>query len=258
MGRCGVSAAEKWARFPLLAFDTESTGVDPLNDRIVQAALVELHPGQRPITSTYLVDPGIDIPQAATEIHGITREHAAANATHTPAQMLFEVSGRLARWMGQRRPVVVFNAPYDVTLLEAENLRHGQPTLLDRMGLGKVSPIVDVYVLDKYVDPYRKGGRKLAQVAEHYGVIHAGEHDATTDAIAVARIFPRLMAKHARKFPGMTLPALHSEQVRWRRAQADGLREYFDKKGIEHDGVDPGWPVYMGLQRHYAGEVVPA
>ncbi|UUW88436.1 exonuclease domain-containing protein [Pimelobacter simplex] len=253
-----MSAAAKWAGFPVLAFDTESTGVDPLNERIVQAALVELHPGQRPVTATYLVDPGIDIPVEASEIHGITREHAAANATHTPEQMLFEISGRIARWLGQGMPVVAFNAAYDMTLLEAENMRRGQPTLLDRLGMGKVTPIVDIFVLDKFADPYRKGGRKLAQVCEHYGVVHAGEHDATADAIAAARIFPRLMAKHIRKFPGMTLPALHAEQVKWRRQQADGLREYFDKKGIEHDGVDPGWPTYLGLQRHYSGQTVPA
>jgi DNA polymerase-3 subunit epsilon len=253
-----VSAAEKWANFPLLAFDTESTGIDALNERIVQAALVELRPGHRPVTATYLVDPGIDIPAEASEVHGITREHAAANATHTAEQMLFEVTGRIARWLGQGFPVVAFNAAYDFTLLEAENLRRRQPTLLDRLGNGKAAPVLDVFVLDKFADPYRKGGRKLAQVCQHYGVIHAGEHDATADAIAAARIFPRLMAKHIRKFPGMTLQALHTEQVKWRRQQADGLREYFEKKGIEHDGVDPGWPVYLGLQKYYSGAAVPA
>lgn len=254
-----MRASDKWAGFPVLAFDTESTGIDVLKERIVQAALVEIHPGHRPVTSTYLVDPGIDIPAEATEVHGITREYAAANATHSPAQLLFEVSGRIARWLGQGFPVVAFNAAYDITLLEAENLRHNQPTLLDRLGgSSKITPILDVFVLDKFADPYRKGGRKLAQVCKHYDVVHAGEHDATADAIAAARIFPRLMAKHVRKFPGMTLPALHNAQVGWRREQADGLRAYFDKQGIEHDGVDPGWPTYLDLQKYYSGLPVSA
>jgi DNA polymerase-3 subunit epsilon len=37
--------------------------------------------------------------------------------------------------------------------------------------------------------------------------------------------------------------------VTWRREQADSLRAYFDKNGIEHDGVDPGWPVHTSLQQ---------
>lgn len=252
-----MSAAEKWAGMPLLAFDTESTGADPLTARIVQLALVEFRPGHRPVSSTMLVDPGVDIPDEASAVHGITRDHAATHATHPdPAAMLFEASWRIAVWLRHGWPLVAFNAAYDVTLLEAENLRHRQPTLLDRLGMGRVQPILDVFVLDKYADPYRRGGRKLAQVCQQYGVVHAGEHDATADAVAAARIFPRLMAQHARKFPGHTLSSLHEAQVGWRRDQANSLREYFDKKGIEHDGCDVGWPTQLRLQRYYAGEAV--
>lgn len=245
--------SSKWSEFPLLAFDTESTGIDALQERIVQLALVEIRPGQRPKATTYLVDPGIDIPEAASEVHGITREHARANATHTPEQMLFEATGRIALWLGRGFPVVAYNAAYDFTLLEAENARHGIDTLVSRLGRGKVSPVVDPHVLDKYADPYRKGGRKLTDVCNHYQVRHTGAHDAGADALAAARLFPRVMAKHARKFPGQTLPGLHQAQIGWRKAQMDGLRDYFDKKQIEHDGCDGGWPLYDRLTRVPAG-----
>lgn len=233
-------AAKKWADFPMLGFDTETTGVSPDQDRIVTAALVEIHPGRRPVTTSYVVDPGIDIPPEATEVHGYTRERAIAEQTHTPEQLLFEVTGRLALWMGHGYPIVGFNLAFDLTLLEAENHRHGVDTLAAR---GSIQPVVDVYVLDKFADPYRKGGRKLDQVCATYGVTHVGAHDAGGDALAACRLWPRIMAKHSRKFPGMTLPALHQAQIGWRKAQMDSLRAYFDKNGTEHDGCNGDWPV---------------
>jgi DNA polymerase-3 subunit epsilon len=236
-----MTAAAKWAGFPMLGFDTETTGIDVHHDRIVTAALVECHPGQRPTITSYVVDPGTEISPEATAVHGYTRDRAAAEATHTPEQMLFEVTGRLALWMGHGYPIVGFNVSFDLTLLEAENQRHQVDTLAAR---GSIQPVVDVYVLDKFADPYRKGGRKLDQVCATYGVVHTGAHDAGGDALAACRLWPRLMAKHARKFPGMTLPALHQSQVGWRRTQMDGLRAYFDKQGTVHDGCDGGWPIH--------------
>ena len=237
-----MSAAEKWDNFPTLGFDLETSGVNVIEDRLVTAALVELQPGHRPQTTTWLANPGIDIPQAAADVHGITTAHAREHG-RDPGEVLFELTGRLALWLGHGQPVVTMNGSFDLTMLEVENKRHGVPTLIERLGVGKLQPIIDVLVLDKYADPYRKGGRKLVDLCRVYGVTHVGAHDAAGDALAACRIWPRIMAKHATKFRGQTLGGLHQSQVGWRKAQADGLREYFDKKGIEHDGVDPGWPL---------------
>lgn len=247
-----MSAAEKWAEFPVLALDTETTGVDVYGDRIFQLALVEVTPGKRPISTTYIVDPGVDIPPEATAVHGYTRQRAIAEQTHTPDQMLYEAAGKIAVWLGHGFPLVGMNLAFDLTLFEVECHRHGIDTLTSRLGRGKLSPVVDVLVLDKYADRYRKGGRKLTDLCATYGVRHTGAHDATADCLAAARIWPKLMAKHARKFPGMTLGALHQSQVKWRKDQADSLRAYFDKQGIAHDGVDGGWPLHSGLDRYLA------
>lgn len=242
-----MSAAEqaaKWARMPLLAFDTETTGVDVFNDRIVQAAVVKVAPEERPQATSWLADPGIDIPQAATDVHGITTDHARTHGMD-PGQMLFELTGRLAIWLGHGKPIVGMNLAYDLTLLEAENRRHGIDTLHDRLGPGKIGPIIDVYVLDKHVDKFRKGGRKLEQICEVYGVRHVGAHDATGDALAAARIFPRLMAKHAETFRGFTLAALHQAQIGWRRQQQISLAQYFARQG-DHEAsasCSTEWPI---------------
>jgi len=243
--------ASKWEGMPCLAFDVESSGISVWDDRIVQAALVDIRPEQRPATTTWLADPGIDIPAEATQVHGITTEHARANGVD-PGEMLFELTGRLALALGRGIPVVAMNGSFDLTMLEQENRRHGIDTLVDRLGPGKIQPILDVFVLDKYADPYRKGGRKLTDLCTTYGVHHVGAHDAAADALAAARLFPRIMAKHARKFPGHTLGSLHQSQIGWRRAQMDGLRAYFDKAGKPHDGCCGEWPIHTACARQEA------
>ena len=65
-----------------------------------------------------------------------------------------------------------------------------------------------------------------------------------------AALVPFLIEQFPEGWPAtarLRLGTLHEHQVTWRREQADGLRAYFDKNGIEHDGVDPGWPVYSTL-----------
>jgi len=237
-------SAGKWDGWDVLGFDLETTGVDIWNDRIVQAALVKIDAGTRPATRTWLVDPGIEIPEAASEVHGITTAKAQAEGGD-PGQMLFELVGPLALAMGHGRPVVGMNLSYDLTLLEAECQRHGVDGLAARLGhISKVGPIVDVLVLDKFADPYRKGGRKLEQLCQVYGVRHTGAHDAAGDALAACRLWPRIMAKHARKFTGLTMQSLHQKQIGWKREQMDGLRAYFDRQGTEHDGCCGEWPIH--------------
>lgn len=238
-----MATTSKWDGWDMLGFDLETTGVNVWTDRIVQAALVRIDAGQRPVTSTWLVNPGIEIPDEAAAVHGITTERAQAEGGD-PGQMLFELVGQLALAMGRGRPVVGMNLAYDLSLLEAECARHGVDGLIARLGVGKVSPVVDVLVLDKYADPYRKGGRKLEQLCAHYGVRHTGAHDAGADALAACRLWPRIMAKHASKFRGMTIASLHQSQVGWRKKQRDGLRDYFDRNGTVHDGCCGEWPLH--------------
>lgn len=251
-----TTTTSKWAGMPMLAFDTETSGVDTLTDRIVTAALVRIDPGHRPVVTKFVCDPGIDIPAEATAVHGYTRARAASEATHTPEQLLFEVAGALALAMGRGVPVVGFNVSYDLTLFEAECHRHGVDSLTARLGSGRLQPVVDVHVLDKHADPYRKGGRKLEQVCGHYGVRHTGAHDSAGDALAAARLWPRVMAAKQRGRAvfgsSLTLGQLHQLQVKARREQMDSLRAYFDRRGTEHDGCDGGWP----LQQRLAGALI--
>ncbi|NNC94375.1 MAG: 3'-5' exonuclease [Chitinophagales bacterium] len=59
---------------PICTFDIETTGIDIVNDRIVEIAAVKVFPDQRKEEISYRLNPTIPISKESTEIHGITNE----------------------------------------------------------------------------------------------------------------------------------------------------------------------------------------
>ncbi|QCX74930.1 DNA polymerase III subunit epsilon [Streptomyces sp. YIM 121038] len=57
-------ASGAWPGGPMLAFDVETTGLDPESARIVAAAVVAVGGDTAPETTAWLLDPGIEIPLA--------------------------------------------------------------------------------------------------------------------------------------------------------------------------------------------------
>ncbi|MER7500490.1 3'-5' exonuclease [Nonomuraea pusilla] len=230
-----------WHKGMLCAFDLETTGIDVEHDRIVTAciSLINGTTGEA-ITKTLLADPGIDIPQAATEVHGITTEHAREHGD-APATVAGLLADTLMGRVYEGIPIVGCNISYDLTLLDRETRRHGLPPLADRF-LSALPCAIDVYVLDKHVDKWRKGSRKLTALCDHYAVRIDGAHDASHDAIAAARVAYRI----AQRYPhiaAMPLHELHALQVKAKAEQARSFRQYLIKQGKAHDDVREEWPI---------------
>ena len=59
---------------PLVFFDLETTGIDMVNDRIVEICILKVFPDGRTEVKTRRVNPTSPIPAQATAIHGITNE----------------------------------------------------------------------------------------------------------------------------------------------------------------------------------------
>ncbi len=172
-------------------FDLETTGVDTETARIVSACIALLDAAGQPVARwDWLLDPGIEIPEGASAVHGITTERARAEGR--PAGIgIAEIAQTLRVLFAQDIPVAVYNAPYDLTLLDRECRRHGIDPIAEP------APVVDPLVIDKAVDRYRKGKRTLAVTAELYGVALDDAHDAGADAIAAGRVAQAL----ARAYP---------------------------------------------------------
>lgn len=59
---------------PLAFFDLETTGIDPVNDRIVEISMIKALPDGSSVVKTLKINPEIPIPYETTLIHGITNE----------------------------------------------------------------------------------------------------------------------------------------------------------------------------------------
>lgn len=217
-------------------FDLETTGVDVASDRVVTAHVGVLDAkGHQIAARSWIADPGIEIPDGAAAVHGITTERARAEGRDARV-VVVEVTQSLRSLFAQRVPVVAYNASYDFSLLANECRRHGiEP--IDEPG-----PVIDPLVIDKALDRYRRGKRTLEFVSEHYGVALDGAHEASADAVAAGRVAQAI----ARRFPlASTANELHTQQISWARSQAESLTEYFIRIGRldADDAIDGTWPV---------------
>ncbi|GAA0687346.1 3'-5' exonuclease [Kitasatospora atroaurantiaca] len=236
-----MQQSQHWYEGPLASFDTETTGVDVETDRIVSAAMVlQASPGAGPQSATWLADPGVPIPDGARAVHGISDEHVRTHG-RPPRTVVAEIARALGEQARAGVPLVVMNAPYDLTLLDRELRRHRDLSLADCLA-GTELLVLDPRVLDKHVDRYRKGRRTLTDLCAHYGVSLIGAHDAAADAVAAMELVRALGARHPGPLGAMTPAELHLRQAVWHSAQARGLQNWFDRSGSP-ERVDFAWPL---------------
>ncbi|MGW1890782.1 exonuclease domain-containing protein [Streptomyces sp. NPDC002004] len=230
-----------WYEGPLAAFDTETTGVDVETDRIVSAAIVvQEAPGDRPRVMRWLVNPGVPVPEAATAVHGLTDEQVQRNG-RWPSPVMEEIARELAVHGAAGRPLVVMNAPFDLTLLDRELRRHRASSLASYVGSAPLN-VLDPRVLDKHLDRYRKGRRTLTDLCAHYDVTLEGAHDAAADAQAALDVVRALGRRFASRLERLSPAELHTLQAVWHAAQARGLQAWFARSGSP-EAVDPAWPL---------------
>ncbi|MFI0115460.1 exonuclease domain-containing protein [Streptomyces globisporus] len=223
-----------WLDGPMLALDLETTGIDPETARIVSAAVVCIAVSSDPPASTWLVDPGVEIPAEATAVHGITTDQAV-NDGRSAADVIPEITAELVRALAAGWPLVVFRAPYALTVLAREAARHGVDFPAE------VAPVIDPAVLDKQVDRYRRGRRTLPALCEHYRVRHDGPNQAEQDALAAARLAWRLPRVHP-QLAALDLATLHNQQQTWAAEQAHGLQQHL-RRTDPTATVSPSWPL---------------
>ena len=226
-----------WAR-NLAVFDLETTGLDLREARIVTACAVEIDQDGQIVgpNQEWLADPGIEIPEAASNVHGVTTEIARANG-RAAKEVVSELLETLRDFFERGIPVVAFNAPYDFTILHYEALRHG----LDPIHEPK--PVIDPMVLDKYVDTYRSGKRTLEVASRIYGVQLQDAHNATADAVAAGRVAQAIARKYAEKLPDDVF-VLHNSQIEWSASQ-DASYEKFRRGSSPDFTIQRGWPLKL-------------
>jgi len=163
-----------------VVFDTETTGLTPSADSIVQIAAVRLVNGRRVENEVFdtLVDPKRPIPPASTEVHGITDSMVVG------APDIVEVGRRFHKF-AEGAVLIAHNAPFDMEFLR----RHEAA-----MGKAFDHPILDTVLLSAVVFGQLEQ-HSLDALTARLGITIPEEarHTAIGDTVATADAFLRLV-----------------------------------------------------------------
>ncbi|OAG71379.1 DNA polymerase III subunit epsilon [Corynebacterium ulcerans] len=215
----------------VLSFDLETTSANPHEARIVSSALVRIDSnGAHP--QELLADPGIEIPEEAAKVHGTTTEYAREHG-RPHEEVLQETVAAIQQAWADGLTLIVYNAAYDLTVL--------RKLTGDFVVTG---PVFDPYVMDKALDRFRKGKRTLTDLCQHYNVRLDNAHEATSDALAAARIaWMQANRNFKEEISQKSLNELMEFQaVEYYEFQTN-LKNYFEGKGKDVSSINTSWPM---------------
>jgi len=168
-------------RRPLAFFDLETTGTDPARDKIVEIAVVVVHPDGGRQSSTRRLNPGRPIPPDATAIHGISDADVAdAPAFRDVARPLLDLLGDadLAGFNVRR---------FDAPLLDREFKECGLDLALSSR---RVVDVMQIF--------HKKEPRDLTAAVRFFlDRDHAGAHGAAADTEATLAVFEAQLARYS-------------------------------------------------------------
>jgi DNA polymerase-3 subunit epsilon len=211
-----------WADAGFIAFDTETTGVDVAEARIVTAAAVIFIGGEPVEQHSWLLKVDVAIPEVTTAVHGITDEISQRDGVDQAAGL----AGIRELLASRDLPVVCFKSDFDLPILDA-NLR--------RAGLEPLPALTDVcaYVIDKQCNKYVRGRnqRRLKPTAERYGIELSDDdwHGAEADAIVAGRILLAEMAAYP-QLAGSSAAELATSIRVWRDEQERDFQEWLARQ----------------------------
>lgn len=216
----------------IFVIDTETSGTDIENDRIITCyAMIQNIKGEVEWEHNWIIDPGVEIPTGASDVHGMTTEWVQENGRKDVKAAIQEIYAKLKEMVEQGVPIVAFNLPFDAGLIDREVRRHGNPHGLD--GLAEKAIFFDPFVADKALDKFRKGKRKLVNVAEHYGieVDESKTHAADYDVYLTGKVTWRILQTKINK----PLKDIQKDLIAWKLEQATSLQDYFERSGTTND-----------------------
>jgi DNA polymerase III subunit epsilon len=199
---------------PLASIDTETTGRDFQDDRIIEFACVVFREGNVASTHSWLINPERDIPQDAFAVHGISNDHVKGQ----PA-----FGGVVGEILDCLRGVVplAYNAEFDQTFMLREFNRTGAKGQLPpaaRKGVQWMDPLT--WARHLHADAKSKA---LGSMCELLGIPLQQAHRATDDATAAGLLFHRFLDDE--RVPD-TYGAFMQEQQRLSRLHAE-QRQYW-------------------------------
>lgn len=174
-----------------ISFDTETTGVNPATDALVEIAALAFDEDFDQRSFESLIKPHIPIPYFATQIHGITDEmveNAPSAETVLDQFSDFLASNTVPRIM------IAHNAAFDLGFM------HRYATEEQRANKSQTPELVlDSCMLAKALLDNLKTHR-LESLASHFNVVNERAHRAMADVKTLRHVFMELLGIAADKF----------------------------------------------------------
>lgn len=216
----------------IAAFDLETTSADPRTAHVVTGCAVRLHGGHAHDLAEWMADPGIEIPDEAAAIHGVSTEQARAQG-RPHGEVVDGIIATLRYCWDAGYTVVAFNAAYDLRILAT----HAPGFTID-------GPVIDPLVIDRQMMPRRRGRRTLSRLSELHGIVLDNAHTASADALAAGQLAHTMLTHH---YPAMTgaptREAMHAQR-RWNEEQQADLYAYLQRMGRDVSSFDfTPWPI---------------
>ena len=106
-----------------IVFDVETTGLEPVEHRIIEVGAVELI-GHVPTERTFhtYINPEREIDAAAEAVHGLSQDFLEGQPVFA------DIAADLLEFIGDSQ-LVIHNAPFDMGFLNAELARLGKPEI---------------------------------------------------------------------------------------------------------------------------------
>ena len=165
---------------PIVFFDLETTGINIATDKIVEISILKVFPNGNKESKTWLVNPEIEIPQAAIDVHGITNEKVVTEPTFK------ELASKVNEMIADADLAGFNSNRFDIPLLAEELMRVGIDFDMNHR------KAIDVQVIF-----HKKEQRTLSAGYQFYcGKVLEGAHGAEADTNATYEILLAQLDKY--------------------------------------------------------------
>jgi DNA polymerase-3 subunit epsilon len=205
---------------------------------MVSAAVILDDPTGESWQLDLLVDPGVEIPLEATAVHGISTEAAIRDGQPAADGLAHVIDAfqKIQASYNQPIPVVIFNATFDLTILDRELGRH----LGSELDL--TFPVIDPLVCDRALDPYRPGRRTLTATAAAHHIAIQGAHTALGDVLCSVKLARALATKHP-QLANANFGAMKVFQKTAYKDWADGFSRFHSTADPAFEPISTAWPL---------------
>ena len=220
---------------PVAVIDFETTGISPYDSKAVEMAIVHLDLGMGNAEVVYneRFNPGIPIPEGASNVHGIYTKDVQECSTF--GESFVNIMGLL-----ENRVLAAYNLSYDWTVLNCEYRKSitWHPDEVQRNPFGNQFFGLCGLVMAKSIDTTSRGSgyHRLSNVCERRGISLDNAHSAGADALATAVLLERLLKEVTERYGRFpTVRDFWAWQKSCAMSQERGLRDWLREKGKSND-----------------------